>query len=82
MGIFNLFDDKKDNKKEKDEGFFSFLNEKDNENESGYTEEELDSYGLEEWQKEEVKKGKADPWNFEEEDLEDDDYYYDDKEEE
>ena len=78
MGIFNLFDDEKDNKGKKDEGFFSFLNEKGNENESGYTEEELNSYGLEEWQKDEVKKGKADPWNFEEEDLEDDDFYNED----
>ena len=77
MGIFDLFE-KRDDMKNKDEGFFSFLNEKDSENESSYTEEELDSYGLEEWQKDEVKKGKADPWNFEEEDLEDDDFYNED----
>ena len=32
-------------------------------------------------QKEEIKKGNYDPWNFEEEDLEEDDYYYDDKDE-
>lgn len=25
-----------------------------------------------------VKKGDYDPWNFEEEDLEEDDYYYED----
>ena len=77
MGILSsLFDDNDESKKEKkDEGLFSFLNEQ---NESGYTDEELDSYGLEEWQKEEVKKGKADPWNFEEEDLEDDDFYNED----
>lgn len=79
MGILDLFDDKKDNKKKK-EGLFSFLNDNDKENESGYTDEELDSYGLEEWQKEEVKKGNADPWNFEEEDLEDDDFYNEDDE--
>ena len=35
--------------------------------------EELDNYGLEDWQKELVKKGEYDPWNFEE-----DDYYYED----
>ena len=30
------------------------------------------------WEQEEVKKGNYDPWNFEEEELEDDDYYNDD----
>ena len=44
------------------------------------TDEELDNYGLEDWQKEEVKKGNYDPWNFEEEDLEEDDYYSEDDE--
>ena len=31
------------------------------------------------WEKEEVKKGNYDSWNFEEEDLEEDDYYYEDR---
>ena len=48
------------------------------ENISGYTDKELDNYGLEEWQKKLVKEGKYKPWNFEEEDLEEDDYYSDD----
>lgn len=48
------------------------------ENVSGYTDEELDDYGLEDWQKDLVKKGEYNPWNFEEEDLEEDDYYYED----
>ena len=48
------------------------------ENISGYTDKELDNYGLEEWQKKLVKEGKYMPWNFEEEDLEEDDYYSDD----
>ena len=43
----------------------------------------LDKYNLEEWQKEEVRKGFQDPWSFqenEEEDyLDDDNYYYEDK---
>ena len=43
-----------------------------------YTDKELDDYGLTDWEKEEVKKGKQNPWDFEEEDLEDDDYYSDD----
>lgn len=42
-------------------------------------EKEMDAYGLEEWQKELVRKGEYDPWNFEEDgDLDEDDYYYDD----
>lgn len=45
---------------------------------SQYTDEELDAYDLEDWQKDLVKKGDYDPWNFEEEDLEEDDYYYED----
>ncbi|MBQ9024177.1 MAG: hypothetical protein IJ105_03030 [Bacilli bacterium] len=78
MGLFNdLFgNDKK--KSQQAFGLFSFLEDQKEENESDYTEEELDSYGLEEWQKEEVKKGNADPWSFEEEDLEDDDFYNED----
>ena len=43
---------------------------------SAYSEEELEDYGLFENEKEEVRKGNYDPWNFEEEDLEEDDYYY------
>lgn len=50
----------------------------DEENVSGYTDDELNDYGLEDWQKDLVKKGEYDPWNFEEEDLEEDDYYYED----
>lgn len=41
-----------------------------------------DNGELTEEQKEEIKKGNYDPWNFEEEDLEDDDYYFDDDKEE
>ena len=39
---------------------------------------DLDDLGLEDWQKDEIKKGNYDPWSFEEEDLEEDDYYYED----
>ncbi len=36
---------------------------------------------LEDWQKEEVKSGRHDSWNFEEDDCEDeDDYYHEDDE--
>lgn len=77
-----LFDDLFGNDKKKSQqafGLFSFMNEQQNKNNGEYSDEELDSYGLEDWQKEEVKKGNYDPWNFEEEELEDDDYYSDDE---
>ncbi len=42
-------------------------------------EKEMDNYALEEWQKDLVRKGDYEPWNFEETgDLEEDDYYYED----
>ena len=42
-------------------------------------EREMDDYMLEDWQKDLVRKGEYDPWNFEEDGpLEEDDYYYDD----
>ena len=80
-----LFDDLFGNDKKKSQqafGLFSFMNDQQNDNNSKYTDEELDNYGLEEWQKELVKKGEYEPWNFEEEVLEEDDYYFDDQEDE
>ena len=54
-------------------GFFDKQDEK--------LEKEMDDLGLEEWQKEEVREGRYDPWNFEEDDSEDeDDYYHEDDE--
>ena len=43
-----------------------------------YSEEELDSYGLLDEEKELVRRGEYDPWQFDEEEAEEDDYYYDD----
>ena len=78
MGLFDeLFvNDKK--KSQQDYGLFSFMNDQQKDINSEYIDEKLDNYGLEDWQKEEVKKGNFDPWNFEEEDLDEDDYYYED----
>ena len=57
-----------DRKKDNQEfGLFSFMN---------------DNNELTDEQKNEVKKGNYDPWNFEEEDLEEDDYYYEDDKDE
>lgn len=44
-----------------------------------YSEDVLDAYGLMEDEKELVRKGEYDPWDFEENEmLEDDDYYNED----
>ena len=67
MGLF-------DNKKDNNFGLFLFMNDEDNELPS----EELDNLGLSEFQKEEVKKGNYDTWNFDEEELEDDDFFNED----
>jgi hypothetical protein len=75
-----LFDDLFGSDKKKSQqafGLFSFMNEQQKEN-NKYTDEELDNCGLEDYEKEEVKKGNYDPWNFEEEELDEDDYYYED----
>ena len=64
-----MFD--KDKKKDEQKfGLFSFMLE------------ESDNDELNKYQKEEIKKGNYDPWNFEEEELEDDDYYFDDDKDE
>lgn len=78
MGLFNDLFGEDTKKKNQAFGLFSFMNEKQDENNSGYREDELDNYGLEDYQKDLVKKGEYDPWNFEEEDLEEYDYFYED----
>lgn len=79
MGLFDDLFGNDEKKGQQAFGLFSSLEEQQNDNnESEYTDEEIDNLGLEDWQKEEVKKGNYDPWNFEEEDLEDDDYYNED----
>ena len=42
-------------------------------------EKKMSDAGLEDWQKELVRKGEYEPHNFEEEDLEEDDYYFEDE---
>jgi len=59
-------------------GFFDILNSIDDEEDD--LERRMDEAGLEEWEKEEVRKGNQDIFNFEEEELEDDDYYSEDDE--
>lgn len=53
-----------------------YLNNKINKDKNTIWDSDL--HGLEDWQKELVKKGEYDSWSFEEEELEEDDYYYED----
>lgn len=64
--------DKDDKKKDNQEfGMFNFMNdESDKDND--------DNNELTDWQKEEIKKGNYDPWDFEEEDVDDDSFYSED----
>ena len=61
-------------------GFFDILNSVGVDDKDDDLEERMEEAGLEEWEKEEVRKGNQDIFNFEEEDLEDDDYYSEDEE--
>ena len=76
MGLF-------DNDKKKDQekfGLFSFMNENSEkkENDSEYSEKDLDNLDLEDWQKNLVRSGEYEPYDFEEESLDDDSYYNED----
>lgn len=64
--------DKDDKKKDNQEfGMFNFMiEESDKDND--------DNNELTDWQKEEIRKGNYDPWDFEEEDVDDDSYYSED----
>ena len=75
MGLFDDLFGKDKKKSQNAQGLFSFMNQ---EQDNNYSDKELDDYVLNKNEKEEVKKGNQDPWNFEEEDLEDDDYYNED----
>ena len=75
MGLFD--DDKK--KDQEKSGLFSFMNDNSKkENNSEYSEEDLDNLDLEEWQKDLVRSGEYEPYDFEEESRDDDSYYNED----
>jgi hypothetical protein len=69
--MFDKDDKKKDNQKA---GLFSFMND-ESDKDKDYND---DNDELTEWQKEEIKKGNYDPWDFEEDDVDDDSYYSED----
>ncbi len=55
------------------------IEEKKEKNRLGALEEEMDMYGLDEDEKELVRKGEYDPWDFDPDNpFEEDDYYNDD----
>lgn len=57
------------------DGVIEDNNKDNNDTSKDNYDKELDSYNLEDWQKERVKKGLNNPWDFEEDDLEEGDYY-------
>ena len=65
--------DKDDKKKDNQEfGMFNFMNDE--------SDKDNDNNELTDWQKEEIKKGNYDPWDFEEDDVDDDSFYSEDDE--
>ncbi len=76
MGIFDDLFGKDKKKSQQAFGTLSFM--EDNKNESEYTDEEMDAYDLEDWERELVERGENDPWNFDENELEGDDFYSED----
>lgn len=63
--------DKDDKKKDNQEfGMFNFMNEE--------SDKDNDNNELTDWQKEEIRKGNYDPWDFEEDDVDDDSFYSED----
>ena len=63
-----------------DLSFYKVLRKKEEEEYKAEREELRSTWGLLDHEIDEVQKGDYDPWNFEEEDLEEDDYYYDEDE--
>ena len=72
------YDDFEEDDEKPKKSLLQTIEEESKKSKSEYSDKELDEYGLEDWQKDLVKKGDFNPWNFEEENLEEDDYYYDD----
>lgn len=57
---------------------FGFVENTNRKNSNTKLEREMNLFGLSEDEKKLVRSGQYDPWNFEEEELDEDDYYYDD----
>lgn len=79
MGLIStlLGEDKKQEPK-KEKSLLDVLTDNKRYKDPDYTDDELNEFGLTDWEKDEVKKGNQDPWDFEEEDKDDDSYYGED----
>lgn len=77
MGLIStlLGEDKKKQEPKKEKSLLETLTET---KDPDYTEEDLDDYGLTNLEKDEIRKGNQDIWDFEEEDRDDDSYYSED----
>jgi hypothetical protein len=77
MGLIStlLGEDKKKQEPKKEKSLLETLIET---KDPDYTEEDLDDYGLTDLEKDEIRKGNQDIWDFEEEDRDDDSYYSED----
>ena len=77
MGLIStlLGEEKKKQEPKKEKSLLETLTET---KDPDYTEEDLDDYGLTDLEKDEIRKGNQDIWDFEEEDRDDDSYYSED----
>lgn len=79
MGLISTLlvaDKKQEPKKEK--SLLDVLTDNKRYKDPDYTGDELNEFGLTDWEKDEVKKGNQDPWDFEEDDQDEDSYYNED----
>lgn len=80
MGLIStlLGEDKKKQEPKKEKSLLDVLTDNKRYKDPDYTDDELNEFGLTDWEKDEVKKGNQDPWDFEEDDQDEDSYYNED----
>lgn len=80
MGLIStlLGEDKKKQEPKKEKSLLDVLTDNKRYKDPEYTDDELNEFGLTDWEKDEVKKGNQDPWDFEEDDQDEDSYYNED----
>ena len=80
MGLIStlLGEDEKKQEPKKEKSLLDVLTDNKRYKDPEYTDDELNEFGLTDWEKDEVKKGNQDPWDFEEDDQDEDSYYNED----
>lgn len=80
MGLIStlLGEEKKKQEPKKEKSLLDVLTDNKRYKDPDYTDDELNEFGLTDWEKDEVKKGNQDPWDFEEDDQDEDSYYNED----